>query len=164
MKNLKLKGLKYNTGKYELYTNRFVFFPPQIIEILSSIYGEGVKSLLVWLGKKAGWNLSQNWEENLRPKSLDDLVNQFCNTLNNQGWGYFIAKEISDKAIIIQVDHLISSQLESETKTKYVCYYLTGLMTGFGEFALYRVSVSETKCCIEDPSSSHCEFKIEKTL
>ncbi|GAH71910.1 unnamed protein product, partial [marine sediment metagenome] len=50
MKNLKLKGLKYSNGKYDLFNERFVFFPPQIINILSSIYGEGVKSLLVWLG------------------------------------------------------------------------------------------------------------------
>jgi len=163
MKNLKFKGLKYSSGKYELYTTRFVFFPPQIIEILSSIYGEGVKSLLVWLGKKAGWNLSQTWEENIRPKSLDDLVNQFCNSLNNQGWGYFVPKEITDSSIIIEVYHLISSQLETETKTKYICYYLTGILAGFGEFALYRVSVNENKCCIEDPSSVYCEFKIERT-
>ena len=51
MRNLKLKGLKYNKGKYYLYNHRFVFFPPQLIDILSSSYGEGVKSLLVWLGK-----------------------------------------------------------------------------------------------------------------
>ena len=69
MKNFKLKGLKYNQGKYDLYNDRFVFFPPKLIDILSSIYGEGAKSLLVWLGKKAGWTLIQNWEDKLKPKT-----------------------------------------------------------------------------------------------
>jgi len=59
MKNLKLKGLKFNKGIYQLFNDRFAFFPPQIIDILASIYGEGVKSLLVWLGKKTGWKLIQ---------------------------------------------------------------------------------------------------------
>ena len=160
MRNLKLKGLKYSKGKYELFNDRFVFFPPQIIDILSSIYGEGVKSLLVWLGKKAGWTLIQNWEENLKPKSLNDLTNQFCNILSNQGWGRFVPKEVNDKLIILQLHHTISTELED--KSKYVCFFITGLLTGFGEFALYRVNVSESNCCIEDSSSENCEFKIEK--
>ena len=83
MKNLKLKGLKYNKGTFELFNDRFVFFPPQLIDILASIYGEVVKSLLVWLGKKAGWALIQKWEENLKPKTLNDLVMQFCNIISN---------------------------------------------------------------------------------
>ena len=89
MRTLKLKGLKYLKGKFELYDQRFVFFPPQIIDILSSIYGEGVKSLLVWLGKKAGWSLIQNWDDNLKSKTLNDLVNQFTTILTSHGWGYF---------------------------------------------------------------------------
>ena len=72
MRNLKLKGLKYEKGTYHLYEDRYVFFPPQIIDVLSSIYGEGVKSLLVWLGKKAGWDLIQDWDENLKSKTLND--------------------------------------------------------------------------------------------
>ncbi|MHA1883823.1 MAG: hypothetical protein ACW96S_02120 [Promethearchaeota archaeon] len=159
MKNLKLKGLKFNKGKYLLFSDRFVFFPPQIIEILSSIYGEGVKSLLVWLGKKAGWRLIQTWEENIKPKSLEDLTNQFTTNFSNHGWGRFIAKDISEESIIIQLNHNISSELEN--KSKYFCYFITGLLTGFGEFALYRVNVTETKCSLEDLNSNICEFKIE---
>jgi len=162
MKNLKLKGLKYNKGKYYLYEDRFVFFPPQIIDILSSIYGEGVKSLLVWLGKKAGWKLIQIWEENLRPKALDDLVDQFCNIMNNQGWGLFLAKEISDDLIVIQLFNNISSELEN--KSKYFCFFLTGMLTGFGEFALYKANVIESQCCLETPSGENCEFRIEKQI
>ena len=116
MKNLKLKGLKFNKGKYLLFSDRFVFFPPQIIDILSSIYGEGVKSLLVWLGKKAGWRLIQTWEENIKPKSLEDLTNQFTTNFSSHGWGRFIAKEISEEAIIIQLNHNISSELENKSK------------------------------------------------
>ncbi|MFX0042029.1 MAG: hypothetical protein ACFE8L_03875 [Candidatus Hodarchaeota archaeon] len=160
MRALKLKGLKYNKGTYELFNDRFVFFPPQIIDILSSIYGEGVKSLLVWLGKKAGWTFIQNWDENLKPKSLEDLVNHFCNILGNQGWGRLSVKLVSEDLIIIRLYHNISSELEN--KSKYFCYLITGLLTGFGEFALYRVIVSENECCLEDMNLDYCEYKIER--
>jgi len=162
MKNLKLKGLKYSNGKYDLFNERFVFFPPQIIDILSSIYGEGVKSLLVWLGKKVGWVLIQKWDENLKSKTLNDLVNQFCSILSNHGWGRFTPKKISDNLIIIELHHNISNDLGS--KLKYICYYITGLLAGFGEYALYRANVIENNCCIENPSLGSCEFRIEKNI
>ena len=162
MRNLKLKGLKYNKGKYDLYDERFVFFPPQIIDILSSIYGEGVKSLLVWLGKKAGWLLIQNWDENLKPKSLNDLVNQFCSILSNHGWGRFTPQKISDNLIVIELHHNITNDLNN--KSKYICYYITGILAGFGEFALYKVNTIENTCCIEDSNFKTCEFRIEKSL
>lgn len=160
MRNLKLKGLRYNKGKYQLFDDRFVFFPPQLIDILSSIYGEGVKSLLVWLGKKAGWSLIQKWGENLKPKTLNDLTNQFCNILNNQGWGRFIPQQISDDIIILELFHNIRTELKN--KSKYICYFITGLLTGFGEFALYKVNVIESKCSLENDTFESCEFKIEK--
>ena len=160
MRNLKLKGLKYDKGKYELYNERFVFFPPQIIDILSSIYGEGVKSLLVWLGKKVGWASIQNWDEQLKSKTLSDLVNQFCTIISNHGWGIFDPKQISDNLIVIELQHNISNNLNN--KSKYICYYITGLLAGFGEYALYKVNVIENSCTIEDPSLNSCEFRIEK--
>jgi len=160
MRNLKLKGLKYNKGKFQLFEDRFVFFPPQLIDILSSIYGEGVKSLLVWLGKKAGWILIQKWEENLKPKTLDELVNQFCNIISNQGWGRFVPKQISADLITIELHHNISSMLEN--KSKYFCYFIDGLLSGFGEFAFYRVSVSEPNCCLDYSNLKICEYKIRK--
>jgi len=162
MKNLKLKGLKYNKGKYQLFDDRFVFFPPQLIDILSSIYGEGVKSLLVWLGKKTGWDLIQSWDENLKPKTLNDLTNQFCVILSNQGWGRFIPKQISEDVIVIQLYRNITGELEN--KSKYICHYITGILTGFGEFALYRVNVTETNCSLENDKLDACEFSIEKNV
>ncbi len=159
MRNLKLKGLKYNRGMFQLFNDRFVFFPPQLVDILQSIYGEGVKSLLVWLGKKAGWTLIQNWEDHLKPKTLDDLVNQFCNIISNQGWGLFVPRQISEDLIVIDLHYNISSVLEN--KSKYFCYFITGLLVGFGEFALYRVNVVETQCSLEDLNLENCEFRIE---
>jgi predicted hydrocarbon binding protein len=160
MRNLKLKGLKYDKGKYDLYDERFVFFPPQIIDILSSIYGEGVKSLLVWLGKKVGWDLIQNWDDQLKSKTLSDLVNQFCSIISNHGWGVFNPKQISDNLIVIELQHNISNKVNN--KSKYTCYYIAGLLSGFGEYALYKVNVIENTCSIEDPSLNSCEFRIEK--
>jgi predicted hydrocarbon binding protein len=162
MRSLKLKGLKYLKGKYLLFDERFVFFPPQIIDILSSIYGEGVKSLLVWLGKKAGWSLIHKWDENLKAKTLNDLVNQFADILTAHGWGYLTQKKISENLIIFELNHNISNDLN--VKSKNICYYLTGILSGFGEYALYKVNVLETKCCIENPKLESCEFKLEKIL
>ncbi len=160
MKNFKLKGLKYINGHYSLYNDRFVFFPPQVIDILSSIYGEGVKSLLVWLGKKAGWQLVQNWEEKLKPKTLEDLVDQFCDLLSAQGWGKFEPKIKEKKIISVVVKSVISSEMES--KSKFICYFITGLLSGLGEFGLYKVRVTEQSCRIENAESEFCEYKIEK--
>ena len=160
MKNLKLKGLKYEKGSYQLFNERFVFFPPQIIDVFSSIYGEGVKSLLVWLGKKAGWALIQDWDENLKSKTLNDLVGQFCNILSNHGWGRFIPENVSDDMITIELYHNVSTELNN--KSKYICYYITGILAGFGEYALYRVNVTEVECHIENPDQESCHFKIEK--
>ena len=160
MRNLKLKGLKYNNGIFQLFNDRFVFFPPQLIDILSSIYGEGVKSLLVWLGKKAGWALIQKWEDYFKPKTLDDLVNQFCNIISNQGWGRFVPKQISEDLIVIELHYNISLVLEN--KSKYFCYFLNGLLTGIGEFSLYKVNVSETQCSLENLNLDFCEFRIER--
>ena len=162
MRNLKLKGLKYEKGTYQLFNDRFVFFPPQIIDVFSSIYGEGVKSLLVWLGKKAGWALIQDWDENLKLKSLNDLVTQFCNIISNHGWGRFVPKTVSDKLIIIDLYQNVSSELEN--KSKYICYYITGILAGFGEYALYRVNVTEIDCRLENPERESCQFKIEKAI
>jgi len=160
MRNLKLKGLKYEKGRYDLYKERFVFFPPQIIDILSSIYGEGVKALLVWLGKKVGWALIQDWDDQFKSKTLNDLVNQFCSIMSNQGWGIFIPKQISDNLIVIELQNNISNIFNN--KSKYICYYITGILVGFGEYALYKVNVIENNCNIEDPSRNSCEFRIEK--
>jgi predicted hydrocarbon binding protein len=160
MKRFKLKGLDYENGIYKLYGDRFVFFPPKLINTLASIYGEGVKSLLVWLGKKAGWTLIQHWEENLKIKDLEDLVEQFIEILNSLGWGKFIPKTISEELITIELKDNISSELETESK--YGCYFITGILTGFGEFALYKVKTTETKCCFDESNSDHCEFTIEK--
>ena len=95
-----------------------------------------------------------------KPKTLGDLVNYFCNTINNQGWGLFIPKQVSEDLIIIELQHNISSELEN--KSKYICYFITGLLTGFGEFALYKVSVVETNCCLEKSSLLYCEYTIKK--
>ncbi len=159
MKNLKLKGLKYSPGKFELFEDRFVFFPPQIIDILSSIYGEGVLSLLVWLGKKAGWNLIQNWDENINAKNVKDLTNMFLDIASNLGFGRFVAKKISEDQIIIEHHTNIATELESPAKN--ICYYIKGFLMGFGEYALYRVSIKETRCSVDDPKLTHCEYVIE---
>jgi len=155
-----MKSLKYSRGRYEFFNDRVIMFPPQIIDILSSIYGEGVKSLLVWLGKKAGWTLVSRWEEVLKPKSLNDLTKQFMAIMSQIGLGRFVIKQVSDEVIIIQ--HHSNISLELESKSKYYCYFVQGLLVGFGEFALYRVDVKETQCSIDNLDLKYCEYLITK--
>ncbi len=164
MKNLKLTGLKYHTGKYELFNDRFVFFPPQIIDILASIYGEGVVSLLVWLGKRAGRDFIQNWEISMKPKNLKDLTNLFISTLSQLGWGKFEVKEVSEKQIVISHKENIAKELDNPQK--FVCYFIKGMLSGFGEYAIYlpnsRIVVTETQCVIDDPNAKSCEYTIAR--
>lgn len=160
MKDLKLKGLEYSDGIYRLFNQRFVFFPPQIIDLLSSIYGEGVKPLLIWLGKKMGRVLIEIWEENLKPKTLEDLTDIFCEMFSNMGWGKIEPHEITEEVIILKLYNNISSYMENNFK--YICYFISGILSGFGEFALYRASVSEIECMIIDMEKRCCIFKIEK--
>jgi predicted hydrocarbon binding protein len=161
MKNLKMKSLKYNGhGTYEFFNDRVIMFPPQLIDTLSSIYGEGVKSLLVWLGKKAGWTLVSRWEDKLKPKSLSDLTKQFMGILSQIGLGRFVIIDASEEAIIIE--HHSNISLELESKAKYYCYFVQGMMTGFGEFALYKVDVKETQCSIDDPNIKSCKYLITR--
>ena len=122
MKTQKIKGLKYSPGKHILHEDRFVYFPPQIVDILASIYGEGVLSLLVWLGKKAGWNLIQEWEKKFKSKNLNDLVKQFLNVISYLGWGHFEASKVSDEIIIIEHHNNIAAELESPSK--HICYFI----------------------------------------
>jgi len=160
MKNIKMKSLKYSRGRYEFFNDRVIMFPPQIIDILSSIYGEGVKSLLVWLGKKAGWTLVSRWEEVLKPKSLNDLTKQFMAIMSQIGLGRFVIKQVSDEVIIVQ--HHSNISLELESKSKYYCYFVQGVLVGFGEFALYRVDVKETQCSVDNQDLKYCEYLITK--
>lgn len=160
MKNLKMKNLKYSRGRYEFFDDRVIFISPQILDILSSIYGEGVKSLLVWLGKKAGWTLVSRWEAVLKPKSLNDLTKQFMAIMSQIGLGRFAIKQVSDEVIIIE--HHSNISLELESKSKYYCYFVQGLLIGFGEFALYKVDCKETQCSIDNPDLKNCEYLITK--
>ena len=121
-----------------------------------------MKSLLVWLGKKAGWALIQNWDEKQKSKTLNDLVNQFTNILSSHGWGKFNPTKISEDLIVLELYHNISNDLNN--KSKYICYYITGILSGFGEYALYRVNVTESNCCSENTKLSSCEFRIEKLM
>ncbi len=155
-----MKSLKYSRGRYEFFNDRVIMFPPQIIDILSSIYGEGVKSLLVWLGKKAGWTLVSRWEEVLKPKSLNDLTKQFMAIMSQIGLGRFVIKQVSDEVIIVQ--HHSNISLELESKSKYYCYFVQGVLVGFGEFALYRVDVKETQCSVDNQDLKYCEYLITK--
>ncbi|MBN1802121.1 MAG: hypothetical protein JW891_11475 [Candidatus Lokiarchaeota archaeon] len=165
MKNLKLTGLKYSTGKYELFKERFVFFPPQIIDILASIYGEGVVSLLVWLGKRAGRDLIQNWETSMKPKTLKDLTNLFISTLSQLGWGKFEVKNVSEQEIVISHKENVAKELENPQK--FMCYFIKGMLVGFGEYAIYkpnsRIMVTETQCVIDDPNAKSCEYIIVRS-
>ena len=53
-KEFKVKGIEYRDGEIKLYDERTVLFPPNIITFLGSVYGQGSKPLLVFLGKRIG--------------------------------------------------------------------------------------------------------------
>ncbi len=159
MKQFKMRGIDYKDGVIDLYEDRVVLLPPDLINLLSSVYGEGSKSILVFLGKKMGRRMSETWEEHLRPKTLEDLTKIFCQFMSTGGWGELEPDKITEEEIIVKVNYNIAAEIEPPTR--HICYFLNGILSGFGEFALYRASVEEVECMVEGKKEK-CVFVIKK--
>ncbi len=160
MKDFKMKGIESKDGIVKLFGERIVFVPPNMISLLGQIYGDGSKPLLKYLGKKMGRKLIENWEEHIRPNTVQELTSLFLDMMSASGWGLFTAEEVSESVIVVSLKHNISQ--EEGSFTKDICYFLSGLLTGFGDFALYNVKVVETECSLTEPNSDICKFVIEK--
>ena len=160
MKDFKMKGIESKEGIVKLFGERIVFIPPNIVSLLGQIYGSGSKPLLKYLGKKMGRKLIENWEEHIRPKNLEDLTTIFLDMMSASGWGHFTAEEVSDTQIIVSLKYNISQ--EEGSYTKDICYFLSGLLTGFGDFALYNAKVEESDCSLVDSRADVCRFIIHK--
>jgi predicted hydrocarbon binding protein len=159
-KEFKMKGIESKDGIVKLYDERVVLFPPNIITLLGSVFGQGSKSLLVYLGKKMGRKLAETWEEHLRPRTLQELTEIFLGMTANAGWGTFSIVSIAESKIIVKLSDNISKT--EETPMKHICDFLAGYLTGFGEFVFFNAQVIETKCCIDDFGLNYCEFEILK--
>ncbi|MBN2154963.1 MAG: hypothetical protein JW776_02840 [Candidatus Lokiarchaeota archaeon] len=160
MKDFRMRGIESKDGIVKLFGERIVFVPPNIISLLGQIYGEGSKPLLKYLGKKMGRRLIENWEEHVRPNNLEELTTLFLDMISATGWGLFTAEEISEERVIINLKNNVSQ--EEGSFSKDICFFLSGLLTGFGDFSLYNVKVEELDCSIVDPDSDVCRFLIEK--
>jgi len=159
-KEFKMKGVENKDGIAKLYDERVVFFPPNIISLLGSVYGQGAKPILVYLGKKMGRLLTENWEEHERPKSLEHLTEIFFTMTGAAGWGNFSVDKVSEDEIIVHLKDNIA--LSEEQSLNYLCDFLSGYLAGFGEFVMYSAQVIETKCSVTNRSQEFCEFKILK--
>ncbi|MBD3351368.1 MAG: hypothetical protein GF364_07765 [Candidatus Lokiarchaeota archaeon] len=156
MKDLKMKGLESKDGVVKLFGERIVFIPPSIISLLGQIYGEGASPLLKYLGKKMGRRLIEMWEEHLRPKTLEQLTEIFLDMQSTSGWGSFSAEKISEEEIIVKLEHNIGKAMTGNST--HIDYFISGLLSGFGEFALYsaQVTIKDT----EEENST--EFVVKK--
>jgi len=160
MKDFRMKGIESKDGIVRLFGERIVFIPPNIISLLGQIYGDGSKPLLKYLGKKMGRRLIENWEEHIRPNNIQELCSIFLEMMSTSGWGHFTVEEISEDMIIVSLKHNISQ--EEGSFTKDICYFLNGLLTGFGDFALYNAVVTEYECSLTNTSTNACRFIIQK--
>ncbi|SRR6056297_1678793 len=159
-KFFKMKGVEEDDGVINLYDERVVLFPPNIITLLGSVFGKGSKSLLVYLGKKMGRRLAENWEEHLRPQNLQELTQIFFEKTSIAGWGEFKVESMSENEILTTLRNNIAHS--EEQPLRHVCDFLTGYLAGFGEFAMYNAKVIEEKCSVDDPSIDFCQFRIIK--
>ncbi|OLS13351.1 MAG: hypothetical protein RBG13Loki_3038 [Promethearchaeota archaeon CR_4] len=148
-------------GVIDFFGERIVLFPPDIISLLSTVYGQGAEALLVFLGKKMGRRMSEKWEESLKPVTLEQFTNLFCQFISTCGWGRFDPVEISEQTIVVNIKHNITEELD--IPTKHICYFIKGLLLGFGEYALYRADVQEIDCTTENKNKT-CVFEIRKKL
>jgi predicted hydrocarbon binding protein len=160
MKSLKLKGLEYTNGVIRLFEERVVLFPPSIIGLLSSIYGEGAEPLLVFLGKKLGRSMIEKWDFELKPKSIKEITEIFSDLFSTTGWGQMVARDVSDDQIIFQLMHNVSKTLE--IPSKFIDFFITGYITGFAEYIFYKAKVQETLCMIDDENLDFCQWVVNK--
>ena len=159
-KDFKMKGIESKDGVVKLYDERVVLFPPNIITLLGSVFGQGSKPLLIYLGKKMGRNLVESWEEHIRPKNIEELTEIFIGMTSAAGWGVLSVVKVEDSEIIINLKYNIAKS--EDTPMKHICDFLVGYFAGFGEFIMYNAQVVEQQCSIEDPSIENCEFRITK--
>ncbi|GAB4305829.1 MAG: hypothetical protein Kow0069_02090 [Promethearchaeota archaeon] len=160
MKSFKMRGIQSKDGVVELYDERIVLMPPTIIDLLAQVYGEGSKSLLIFLGKKMGRKMIENWDDHLRPKTLEQITRIFTEFMSTGGWGQMEPVKITEEEIVVQVKNVVSTKLPNATK--HICYFINGNLAGFGEYTLYRAQVEETKCSLDDPNLDYCEYSIKK--
>ncbi len=160
MKSLKLKGLEYTNGVIRLFDERVVLFPPSIIGLLSSIYGEGAEPLLVFLGKKLGRSMIEKWDFELKPKSIKEITELFCDLFSTTGWGQMVVRDVTDDQIIFQLMHNVSKTLE--IPSKFIDFFITGYITGFAEYIYYKAKVQETLCMIDDENLDFCQWVVNR--
>jgi len=67
-----MRGIKTKDGVIDLYDERIVLMPPNIIDLLAQIYGEGSKSLLIFLGKKMGIMVPEK-----RVERAEEMIDKF---------------------------------------------------------------------------------------
>ena len=99
-----------------------------------------------------GRRLIETWEEHLRPKNLENLTKIFVDMVSTSGWGRFSAENVSEETITIKLENNIGSNEGAD-----IGYFISGLLSGFGEFALYSAHVSEI-----DSSDNTMVFQIKK--
>ncbi len=160
MKSLKLKGLEYTNGVIRLFDERVVLFPPSIIGLLSSIYGEGAEPLLVFLGKKLGRSMIEKWDFELKPKNIKEITELFADLFSTTGWGQMVVRDVTDDQIIFQLMHNVSKTLE--IPSKFIDFFITGYITGFAEYIYYKAKVQETLCMIDDENLDFCQWVVNR--
>ncbi|MEX2682881.1 MAG: hypothetical protein Q6373_014925 [Candidatus Sigynarchaeota archaeon] len=160
MKSLKLKGLEYANGVIKLFDERVVLFPPSIIGLLSSIYGEGAEPLLVFLGKKLGRSMIEKWDFELKPKNIKEITELFSDLFSTTGWGQMVVRDVTDDQIIFQLMHNVAKTLE--IPSKFIDFFITGYITGFAEYIYYKAKVQETLCMIDDENLDFCQWVVNR--
>lgn len=76
------------------------------------------------------------------------------------GWGKFTLVYLNDKEIAIKLHNNIANLKKQENIS--CCFYILGILSGFGEYIMKNVKVLETQCSVENIDDQYCEFLIQK--
>ena len=108
-----------------------------------------------------GGRMIENWETSIKAQHVKAVIDSVLPIFKHQWLESFEVKKVEEKEIVIRVSHNIAGEMEPITK--HICYFLNGIMLGFGEFALYRAKVDEVECLVDTHKDS-CLFSIKKNL
>ena len=151
--------IKKNNGLF-FYGENIAFIPLDLILNLSMSFNSGSETIIQYLGKKYGRFLSEKCDSKLKTNDINKFSKEFLKMVSLTGWGNFSLISLTEGEIKIKLLDNVATYCNIERD--YICSYILGILTGYGEYLMENVKVSEIQCSIKNQEHIYCEFLIQK--